>query len=182
MNTTLNELITNLENLTKGARFASLTYRAKGTGELARFNVTLGFSYHNAVVKSREELIALMGGLEGIEKLAAEELLASFDKTLAAHEKGEQNEDFTKKDTYIPVGTAKGLKLNKNDCSLQLYALVNTKVVLEQGEYKSVKSAPLTVAKNNLRKKLTVSKVREFALDRNVVEAVRLNGETLEFA
>ena len=47
-------------------------------------------------------------------------------------------------------------------------------------EDKPVKSRPLTVAKNKLRKNLPVGKFREFALE--YLNVVKLNGETLELA
>ena len=62
----------------------------------------------------------------------------------------------------------------------QLFGLAHTKTVLVEGEYKTVNSRPLTVEQNKIRKQLSISKFREFALDLGNVDSARVNGETLE--
>lgn len=166
----------------KHVQFASLTYLSKKANELARYTVNLGFSYHNAVVKSVTELEILIAENTAtwteLQKQAAEEVMASLKKTLEAHANGEQNEDYTKKGQYIHIGN--GLNLNTTDNTLQLFGLVNSKVVITEGEHKEVKSRPLTVEKNKIRRQLTVSKFREFALDNSQVGGVKVNGESIE--
>jgi len=166
----------------KNVQFASLTYLSKSANELARYTVNLGFSYHKAVEKSVTELEILMAENAGtwgeLEKQAAEEVMASLKKTLEAHAHGEQNDDYTKKDQYVHIGN--GLNLNSNDNTLQLFGLVNSKVVITEGERKAVKSKPLTIAKNKIRKQLSMSKFREFALDESQISGVKINGDSIE--
>ena len=166
----------------KGCQFASLTYLTKSTKELARYTVNLGFSYHNAVVKSVEELGILMLDMTPgtLEHTAAEAVMDSLNGTLIAHAEGRQNEAYTKAGQYIPIRN--GLNLNTTDNTLQLFGLLQSKVVLVAGEHKTVNSAPLTVAKNKIRRELTVSKFREFALDEANVAGVKVNGDTIELA
>ena len=167
--------------------FASFTYTTKGTGETARYNVQLGFDYHKAVERSLVDLecidlqaLAKDKGMDfALVAQAASEVRASLEKTIAAHARGEQNEDYTKAGQYISLFN--GLNVNKTDNSLQLFGLVQSKVSLVPGIHKEVKSAPLTLAKNAIRKLLSVGKFREFALDPGVVHSARLNGETIEF-
>ena len=113
-----------------------------------------------------------------LQKTAAANVMASLQKTLAAHANGEQNEDYTKKDQYIPLGN--GASLNTMDKTIQLFGLVQSKVVLVKGVYPEVNSRPLTVEQNKIRKQLSISKFREFALDLSQVAQVKVNGETLE--
>jgi len=166
----------------EGTQFASFTYLSKKAGELARHTVIIGFSYHNAVVKSVTELELLMAEnadkWTALQKQAADNVMASLKKTLDAHARGEQNEDYTKKDQYIPLGN--GLNLNTADNTLQLFGLTQSKVVLVEGVYPSVNSRPLTIAQNEIKKQLTVSKFREYALDLSQVAEARINGNTLE--
>jgi hypothetical protein len=166
----------------KGNQFVSLTYLSKKHGELARYVVNIGFSYHNAVVKSVIELEILIAENETawneLQKEAAQNVLASLKKTLAAHERGEQNEDYTKSGMYVPI--ANGLNLNTNDNTLALFGLVNSKVVLVPGIYPKVNSRPLTIEQNKIKKQLTISKFREFALDLSQISQVKVNGSTLE--
>ena len=165
-----------------GVRFASLTYLSKSAGELARYTVNLGFSYHNLVEKSVTELEILIAENKDtwtpLQKQAAENVMASLKNTLAAHEKGEQNADYTKKGQYIPI--ANGLSLNTADNTIQLFGLVNTKTVLVAGEHKKVNSKPLTIAQNEIKRQLSISKFREFALDESQIAQVKVNGDVLE--
>lgn len=173
----------------EGTQFASFTYLSKKAGERARHTVIIGFSYHKAVEKSVIELQTLMdlnaqlpegdkGKWTPLQKQAADNVMASLQKTLDAHARGEQNEDYTKKGQYIPIGN--GLNLNTTDNTLQLFGLTQSKTVLVEGVYPPVNSKPLTIAQNEIRKQLTVSKFREYALDLSQVAAARINGTTLE--
>ena len=112
----------------KGNQFVSLTYLAKSSGELARHTINVGFSYHNAVEKSVTELEILMVENENVwnalQKEAASGGHGKPSKRLcAAHEVGEQNEDYTKKGQYIPIGN--GVNLNTTDNTLQLFGSVS---------------------------------------------------------
>ena len=189
INTNIIAEITRKVTVLKGARLASLTYLSKKAGELARYTANFGFSYHQVVEKSKLELELLT--LEDDARLAtdpnkwnadyrqaAAELMASFDKTLAAHARGEQNEDYTKKGQYIPLGN--GASLNTTDNTIQLFGLVLTKVTLVEGTYPFVNSAPKTIAKNKIRKMLPVGNFREFALDNSQVAQMKVNGDTIE--
>lgn len=167
----------------KGCQFVSFTYLSKGAGELARHTLNVGFNYHTAVEKSAEELETIIAlesaGWTDLQKTAANSVLASLHKTLAAHEVGEQNADYTKRDQYIPLGN--GVNINANDNSIQVFGLKNTKTVLVPGVYPHVNSRPLTLAKNEIRDRLTVGKFREFALDEDTIAQVKVNGDTFEF-
>jgi hypothetical protein len=170
--------ITNIQ----GCQFASLTYLSKGTKELARHTINLGFNYHTLVLKSITELEILISESTAtwteLQKTAAANVMASLQKTVEAHARGEQNEDYTKKDQYIPI--ANGVNVNTTDNTIQLFGLAHTKTVLVAGEYKKVNSKPLTIAQNEIRKQLSISKFREFALDLTQVDSARVNGNTLE--
>ena len=104
--------------------------------------------------------------------------MASLKKTLAAHEAGTQNEDYTKKGQYVSIGN--GLNLNTADNTLQLFGLAHSKVVLVKGEYPTVNSRPLTIEQNKIKEQLSISKFREFALDLSQVAQCKINGNTLE--
>lgn len=166
----------------KGCQFASFTYLTKSSGKLARFTVALGFSYHKLVEKSVLELELLIkehrSTWDKITNEAADAVMASLKKTLDAHSRGEQNEDYTKKNQYIPIGN--GLSVNTTDNTIQLFGVINSETILKEGTYKKVNSAELTIAKRKIEKMLPISKFREFALDASQIEKVRVNGETFE--
>ena len=161
-------------------QYAALTYEAKKDGGVSHFTVHLGFSYHDAVVQSVQELEVIMDTLTPgtIQYTAAEAVMASLKKTLEAHSRGEQNSDYTKAGQYVAIG--KGLNLNTTDNTLQLFGLVQSKIVIKPGVFKKVNSAPLTIEKNKIRKQLSVGKFREFALDLGNILKFRANGNTVE--
>lgn len=162
-----------------GCRFASLRYTSKQSNETADYQILLGFSYHELVRRSVRILMTKIQLYEGTQKEAALELLASFKKTLEAHEKGEQNPDYTKKDLYIPL--ISGLNISKNDESLQLFGLCIKKTVIEPGVWKQVKSSPIVIEKNAIRKELPIGRFREFALDSGVIDKATIQGKTIKF-
>lgn len=168
----------------KGCRFASLTYLSKSSGELARFTANFGFSYHEIVEKSKTELEILMVENDStwtdIQKEAAAKIMASLTKTLEAHSRGEQNENYTKKGQYISLGN--GVNINIVDNSIQLFGLVKTKVVLNPGQYKQVNSSPVTIERRRIEKLLPIGNFREFALDIGNVEKAVVNGDTIELS
>lgn len=166
----------------KGCRFASLTYLSKKAGELSRYTANFGFSYHEIVEKSKLELELLMvenaDKWDAVYKEAADKIMASLNKTLAAHARGEQNEDYTKRGQYIPIGN--GVNLNTNDNTIQLFGLVLSKKVLVEGVYPKVNSAPVTIARRKIEKMLPIGNFREFALDESQVAQMKVNGDVIE--
>lgn len=188
----MNNLIAEITKKIAGiesVQFASFTYLSKSAGELARYTTVLGFSYQNAVLKSQVELEVLMNENESRSVTdpakwnvatmeAAKKIKASLAKTIEAHAKGEQNEDYTKKGQYIPIGN--GLNLNTKDNTIQLFGLVQSKIVLQEGNYPIVNSSDVTIARRKLEKLLTIGKFREFALDASQVAQAKVNGSTFE--
>lgn len=176
------DLIKSIQN--SGVGFASLLYQSKTDGSLARYTVNLGFKYINLLKKSKKELqdrIDKGEFTDDLEVLAANEVMKSLDKSLEAHQKGQQNEDYTKKGQYTSIGN--GLSIHENpdgQTSLQLFGLLHSKVVIEKGlPKKEVKSKPLTIMKNAIKQDLSISKFREFALDVGNINVIKVNGDTL---
>lgn len=171
---TTNDVLKKLAD-NKGSRFASLVY-TNSYGETSRYTILIGFSYLEAVKKSLAETLEQIKTIpEGtIEYTAAIAVIESYQKTL----NGTQDA-YTKSDTYVPTDI-NGVKCNTVDGSLKLHGLVVSKTVIKEGEpRKQVKSAPLTIAKNKLKKEHPVSKLREFTLSEDVLSTARINGDTL---
>jgi len=182
MNTTTPEnTVEMLKNLLKaGPGFASFTYRSKGDGSTARYTLNLGFKYITLLERSIQELRAKMdlNEFSGDELLAAKEVMASLEKSLEAHKNGTQSEDYTRKGLMTPIGN--GVSIN-HDNSIQVFGLVQSKKILIEGApKKEVKSKPMTILKNRIKKDLPISKFREFALDKETIMAIRVNGDTIE--
>ncbi len=164
-------------NRGKGAKFASFTYRAKGTGELAKVTIVLGASTESLYKRDLAALEIIHPTLTGLELEACAKIMASRRESL---EKGiGNNSAYTNADTYVyPVGLS-GIRVHKETGALYVNGLIVDKKVIEPGTYKEVKSRPLTLARNAIEKNLPSSKYRMYTLP-NVLRAA-LNGEVLEF-
>lgn len=161
------------------AVFIGVTYTSKKTGETARHVMNLGVSYLGSVQKAIEELVAVnREGLTGLEIQALDEVIDSYRNTLEKHSKGEKNDAYTKKDTYLDI--IPGLKLNLNDGTFELHAMSVSKKVLIPGVYKPVNSRPLTIAKDKWKKGLAVEKYRSFSIDVGHFDSIRIGGNELE--
>lgn len=168
---------------TAGTTFASFVYTNKVSkvGELpetARYTLILGAKYINLLEKSKLELELLIPTFEGNMLVAANEVLASINKSIVAHNNGTQSDDYTKKGQYTAIGN--GVNINDKDDSIQVFGLLHSKVVLKEGFRKPVKSSEMTILKNKVRKMLPISNFREFAFDVGNIQTVKVNGDTLE--
>lgn len=183
-NALVGQVIAKLSSLS-GAQFASFTYRAKESGELARHTVVLNFSMRNLYEKDVVTVEAIAATETDPLKLqAAQEILSSLAVSLqggignnpaythSEEARGEGNQ------TYVSIPSLPGVKVHRETGDVYVYGLSENKVVLEPGTYKEVKSKPLTIAKNGIRKVLRSGKVRQYSLG-SLVEA-RINGDTLE--
>ena len=94
----------------KGSRFASLTYRAKGTGELARFTVLLGADLEKAY---RRDLAIIRKRISRNTDPLRGQALAEIECSLAESLKVGigNNSRYTKKETYVQV--VPGIKVAK---------------------------------------------------------------------
>lgn len=202
-----NLLIESIRSKAGKAQFASFCYTTKKTlskksgevlkgGEKSRYVIILGANYGNLLDKSllaaqlltKEDIatIVVEHANDYLDELtpeimeaARQEVIQSFEKSIAAHKAGTQSDDYTKKGQYIPLGN--GLNINSNDGTLQVFGLVQSKVVLENGVFKHVNSAIETIAKDAIKKSLPISKFREFALDAGNIHFVKLAGNVLIF-
>jgi len=160
---------------TSSARFASFTYCAKGTGEIARHTLRLGASVTAAYRKDLATLEKVRPSLAGVPLMACDELIASLKESM---EKGVGNNSaYTGADTYVSI--AKGLKVHKETGEIYVTGFSRAKVTIEAGTHKSVKSSEKTIAKNALRKRLLSGKIRQFALPATL--SAKLNGKELVF-
>lgn len=160
----------------EGARFISLTYKAKGTGEVARHTLLIGVNLQRAYRADLAKLKRKVRSLDGVKKIACRELIASLTESLTVGIGN--NSAYTQKDTYENV--LPGIKLHLENNELHLNAFSRAKVVLQEGEHKEVKSSEKTIAKNALRQSGRLGKFRQFILKTDNLEKVALNGKTLE--
>jgi len=165
--------------LAGNVRFVGVTYRSKETQELARHTLLVGADYRNVITTSMEELTRMKGTLtDALEIEACDALILSCSQSLLAMDAGVPHPGNTKPDLYETI--CPGLRIHKQDGTLELCGLSVAKKVLEAGTYKTVNSKPLTIAKNKLNKELPRAKYRTLAVDVGAMESVRIGGSALE--
>ena len=156
-----------------GAKFANLTYRSKGTGEYAKYQLILGASTEN-LYKKDIVMLECWQSATPIEARAVATLLASRLESLRVGIGN--NSAYVHQDTYITLFP--GVKVHKESGELHVMGLLHSKEVITPGTYKKVNSAPLTLAKKAVSKTLPSARIREFIFNR--VDRIAMNGEVLE--
>lgn len=162
-----------------GVSFVSIKNYTNKQGEVSNNLINIGIKYENAKKKD----ITFLNELN-IDKAIAEhdlksskELLEEARKELmVSFIKPEVNRSNGQKDAYTVLFD--GVKVHNETGVLYIYGYRENKTVLVKGEYKTVNSKPLTIAKDELRKLLKTGKFTQYALE--VGNTLKLNGETLE--
>lgn len=157
----------------KSARFISLTYRAKETGELARHTILLNVNRRNALARDLAVLAGKLPKLSGLARQACEELMASITETLTTG----QNSQYTKAGYYDGQGNGNVQMSVKRVAYVRGYSV--RKEVIEAGTYKTVKSAAKTIEKNKLRKMLKNTRCREFIIKPENFVMARHDGKAI---
>ncbi len=169
-------LIQGLANI-EGVKFVAVKNYENANGEISNYVINCGASYGKA---KEADLEALENPeiLKGINfgKVAMYAEMARIALIQAIRKPSNQSEAQT--DAYRTIAPNVRLHLDSGRLFVFGFTLPNSKVVLVEGVYPSVKSAPLTIAKDLIRKALKATKFRQFAFDK--LTSVRLNGETLE--
>ncbi len=165
-----------------GAKFASVTYTSKETGEVARHTLLLGCKYGN-LLKASRKVIARKRPANEMGKKAKENVLASLDKSIEANANGTVSDAYTCKGVYESIeGTAGAVKAHVEDGVFHLQGVTVSKVVLVPGVHKPDTRRPLTKAQDDLKKGLPISKFRQFRLSPENMMNVRMGGRDIIFA
>jgi len=163
------------EKSVTGVSFVSIRNYANKSGEVSNNLLNVGASYEKAKQKDIDFLTNLnvseyefKSELSIIEE-ARKELLASLIKP-------DENRSVGQLNAYTNI--VKGVKVHNETGVLYVYGYRERKELLVKGEYKEVKSKPITIAKNELKKLMRTGKFTQYALE--IGNKVRANGETLE--
>ena len=157
----------------KACRFISLLYRAKESGELARHTILLNVNRSRCLKVDLANLTAKRPGLSGVMAQACDELIASITETLTTG----GNSQYTKRGYYTAEGNGNIQTADTGVCYIRGYT--TGKEVIEKGTYKTVKSAPKTIAKNTLRKTLKNTRCREFRISVENFLMARHDGKSI---
>lgn len=171
--------ITNiLATIRPSSTFLSLRgYTSATSGEKADHSIVFHMSYATALEKSIAALETVVPA-DDLEAQAKSELLASYQKS---RDKVTTEPLEILGEVYDRVldnegNHIKGIKIHRESGDLHIFGLALRKTVLVPGTYKEVKSRPLTVAKDRLRKGLPVERFRQFIVKPGTYEAIRVEG------
>ena len=180
MSETAKAVINNVKNAIRksptGVSFVSIKGYENSHGEISNNLINVGMDYGKAKKSDIETLenldlttVKTVTDLVTLEK-ARTELINSFLSPDENRSNGQQ-------DAYTTLTT--GVKCHNETGKLYIYGYRENKEVLKEGVYPVVKSRPLTIAKNELKKLLKTGKFVMFTVEN--ISSMKLNGNTLEF-
>lgn len=189
----VNKLVSNIsqqfENVSRPTFLGIKNYESKSSGEIADHVILTNFSYKNAVKRDLQKLqvitenekirLAINSGFSiDLINEAIEKLSTSFINN--QNEETKSNQSKAQTDAFTRINEA--IKIHNETGQVYIYGLHIKKNVHVDGEYKKVNSRPLTLCQNWLKKELnfSTSKYRQFIVDKNMLSAVNLNGESFQ--
>lgn len=159
--------------MARGARFASFVYTSQPSGarltaETARYLLILGASTQGLYERDLVALKELATTAIGLDAIACTQLIMSKEKALS-----QGFDEGPYEHTAVP-----GIKIHLPTGALHIMGLSERKDTITAGRYRTVNSAPLTLAKQSIARVLPSGRLRQFKLEN--VRTARLNGVIVE--
>lgn len=176
-------IITTLAKL-KGVTFAGIKLYTNASNEVANVVVNLGVDYYKAKLADIEtlknfdieEFYAKLEKAKVTLKSTKIDILTAVTELLNEYQKPNQNRVDGQKEAYVHI--TNGVKVHKQTGKVFIYAFTVSKKVIVEGVYKEVKSKPVTIAKNELKKHLLrTGKFRQYIVED--IGAIKVSGETI---
>jgi len=176
-----------IDNLTQAVRksptgvsFVSIKgYTSVESGEVSNNLINIGYSYETAKQKDIDFLTTFDATKHTFKSERVNSAIATQAATalLEAFKKPNENRSIGQIDAYMSI--TGGLKVHIGTGEVYVYGYREKKEVVKEGVYKTVNSADLTIAKNEIRKLLKTGKFTQYRLSN--ITALKANGQTLEF-
>lgn len=170
--------VNELGKLRPSSTFLALKGYRNAAAEIANYSIAFHISYDNALKRSIEVLEKLVLNSD-MERMAREDLLESFQNSLANSPNLSDRERGYKHFTDDDGSYVKGIKLHIATDTLHIYGLVVHKRVLMPGNYKKVNSSAFTITKNKLRYLTHVGKFRQFKILPSQVDSISVENLSL---
>lgn len=157
-------------------KFVAIRNYENNEGEVSNYVINIGADYGNAkqadteLLNDRRNFTSIDFGKLAMYADQARVALLEANKKETPQSKAQQ-------DAYTTIFP--NVRVHNETGRVFVFGFKINKVVLIAGNYKSVNSSDLTLAKEKIRATLKAPKFRQYALDK--IKEVRLNGETLEF-
>lgn len=158
----------------KACTFATILYRSKETGELARHTIMLNPSRRSMLEQDLAKLKALRPNLTlAVLKQACDELIDSITETLTTG----KNSRYTKPGYYAKNGNGNVDTSIKNVAYIRCYVI--NKKVIEPGHEEPDTRREKTKAKDALRDLLKNTRCREFIITPDLFKIARIRGKAV---
>lgn len=152
-----------------------------GNSEVADVLINIGASYANMKLSDLETLRGAKAGELANENFGIALIQQAIDEKIKSIESPSVARSQGQTEAYINLNKSGTLKFCKETKNLMISGTVVRKTIKKEGEYKEVKSRPLTLAKKHIDKvlDLKLAKIRYYKLT-NILANVKVNGNTIE--
>lgn len=161
----------------KGAKFIGLnSYFSASSGEVANYVLNVNISVENAkktdnvlLKKCSVQKLSYIAKKSGFSypvcKIALNELIIASDKNLNVEISERSNQSQGQTNAFLPL--VNGLRLHKDSMKVHIFGMVQSKTIVENGEFKHVNSSDKTLAKKAIKKALGLrsEKFRTFIVE-----------------
>ena len=158
-----------------GVSMVSIRGYQNSHGEISNNKVNIGASLERAKAK---DIISLRGidltQFRGIDLEVLEEARVSL---ISSFESPSENRSKAQIEAYTII--TRGVKVHNVTGEIYVYGLRIEKTVVIEGTYPEVKSKPLTIAKNKIRKTLKSTKFTQYKI--SSISEIRVSGEEISF-
>lgn len=162
--------IVNMVDAIKLVSFVSARHTSKETGEVADYVLNVGIKHHTVLRRDLATLRALrqdVGFFIGLIRKYGEKVVdtafAELEKSLEDSLNGTNKRASAMIDAFLRINS--GIKLNLSTMELYLYGYKVSKKTVKKGVYKTVKSRPLTLCKNEITSRFKSKKYRTLRID-----------------
>lgn len=164
-----------VSNSITGVTFFSVKNYTNSNNETSNQLINVGVNYEKAKQKDIEFLENLDLSQHTF-KSPLDLIIEAKEELIKAFIKPNQNRSNGQINAYTNIFS--GVKVHNETGKLYVYGYRVSKEILVKGEYPSVNSKPLTIAKNELRALLKTSKFVNFSIE--VGNTLKAKGETIE--
>ena len=164
-----------VSNSITGVSFFSIKNYTNSSNEVSNSLINVGINYE----KSKKQDIEFLENINLSDyefKSPKDVLIEAKNELIASFLKPDEKRSNGQKDAYTTIFS--GVKVHNETGMLYIYGYRVNKTVIKEGEYKTVKSSPKTIAKNELRKLLKTGKFTQYAIE--IGNTLTAKGETIE--
>jgi len=174
----MNEIVTvvskALANSPTGVTFFGIKNYRNSQGEISDYTINIGTSFEKAKLKDFEYVSNLDVSTLVTETISIELLEKAKQALIDALLKPNKAQSDAQKNAYTHINHA--IKVHNETDVIYVFGTKVRKATVSKGKYKTVNSAPLTIAKNIIRKGFKSTNYRQFKVEPQETNTVAFSG------